>query len=79
MTKNEVIKSLKLIKSTVYLGNRKFMDAIDCAIESLEQPERRWIPCDWCAYNPPSSMDGKPCTVCPAVANPEPFQKEGDE
>ena len=35
------------------------------------QPEQRWIPCDWCVYNPPSSMDGKPCTLCPAVANPE--------
>ena len=25
-------------------------------------------PCTFCAYNPPSSGDGKPCTVCPAVA-----------
>ena len=23
-------------------------------------------PCGLCAYNPPSSMDGKPCCVCPA-------------
>ena len=23
-------------------------------------------PCDLCAYNPPSSCDGKPCTICPA-------------
>lgn len=23
-------------------------------------------PCDVCAYNPPSSMDGKPCSLCPA-------------
>lgn len=22
-------------------------------------------PCDVCAYNPPSSMDGKPCSLCP--------------
>ena len=25
-------------------------------------------PCDVCAYNPPSSFDGKPCCVCPATA-----------
>ena len=23
-------------------------------------------PCEVCAYNPPSSLDGKPCGVCPA-------------
>lgn len=23
-------------------------------------------PCTFCAYNPPSSCDGKPCTACPA-------------
>lgn len=26
----------------------------------------RPTPCDVCIYNPPSSMDGKPCSVCPA-------------
>lgn len=24
-------------------------------------------PCDLCRYNPPSSGDGKPCSMCPAV------------
>ena len=23
-------------------------------------------PCDVCMYNPPSSMGGKPCYICPA-------------
>ena len=23
-------------------------------------------PCDLCIYNPPSSFDGKPCSLCPA-------------
>ena len=23
-------------------------------------------PCDLCDFNPPSSFDGKPCTICPA-------------
>ena len=34
-------------------------------------------PCDLCAYNPPSSCDGKPCTMCPASAMPKPT-KEGN-
>ena len=25
-------------------------------------------PCNFCVYNPPSSGDGKPCTMCPAQA-----------
>ncbi len=25
-------------------------------------------PCDLCRYAPPSSGDGKPCCICPAVA-----------
>ena len=45
MSRKEVIKLLKLIKSTVYLGNRKFFDAIEFAINYLNQPEQRWIPC----------------------------------
>lgn len=28
-------------------------------------------PCTFCVYNPPSSCDGKPCTMCPAVAKGE--------
>lgn len=28
-------------------------------------------PCDVCRHNPPSSMDGKPCCVCPAERREE--------
>lgn len=28
---------------------------------------RNSSPCDACAYNPPSSFDGKPCAICPAI------------
>ena len=28
-------------------------------------------PCDVCKYNPPSSTDGKPCTMCPAEGREE--------
>lgn len=30
--------------------------------------DERKSPCDLCVYNPPSSLDGKPCTMCPAAA-----------
>ena len=26
-------------------------------------------PCDLCRFNPPSSGDGKPCSMCPALPN----------
>ena len=29
-------------------------------------PSVQLTPCDVCRYNPPSSMDGKPCAACPA-------------
>lgn len=32
-------------------------------------------PCDLCAYNPPSSFDGKPCAMCPAT----PMTEGGEE
>lgn len=38
------------------------------------QPEQQWIPCsvcDLCIYNPPSSMDGKPCSMCVAQDKPK--------
>lgn len=28
-------------------------------------------PCDLCVFNPPSSCDGKPCTMCPAAKGGE--------
>lgn len=28
-------------------------------------------PCTFCMYSPPSSGDGKPCTMCPAAAKGE--------
>lgn len=43
MTTQEVIKSLRMIKSTCYIGNRKFLDALEQAIEMLKAQE--WVPC----------------------------------
>ena len=37
MMNEEAVKMLRTIKRTVYLGNRKFYDALDVAIEALEK------------------------------------------
>ena len=29
--------------------------------------DKMLTPCDMCKYNPPSSKDGKPCSICPAI------------
>ena len=39
-----------------------WQEAMDLAIKALESSS----PCDLCVNNPPSSMDGKPCSYCPA-------------
>ena len=44
------------------------------AISALQEREERskpQTPCDLCAYNPPSSGDGKPCAMCPAMPGEE--------
>lgn len=35
-------------------------------LEEIRQRPREANPCDLCAYNPPSSLGGKPCFACPA-------------
>ena len=42
---------------------------------TLTPPNKPTYPCDLCVYNPPSSLDGKPCTYCPATGRPP----EGEE
>lgn len=39
---------------------RKLMDIKSAAKHFSKSP------CDLCRFNPPSSTDGKPCTMCPA-------------
>ena len=47
-------------------------DAADAIAELLARAEaaekkiKQLTPCDMCAYDPPSSGDGKPCSFCPA-------------
>lgn len=42
-------------------------DTSEEAIPTLTPPNDPTYPCDLCVYNPPSSLDGKPCTFCPAT------------
>ena len=42
-----------------------------CYSDKMRHHEPK-TPCDLCLYNPPSSGDGKPCTMGPASALPEP-------
>lgn len=35
-------------------------------LRQLPSAQPEIMPCDVCKYNPPSSADGKPCTMCPA-------------
>lgn len=53
---------------------RNIMDAIKKA-PTITPPNDPTYPCDLCVYNPPSSLDGKPCTFCPATGR----QPEGEE
>lgn len=43
-------------------GARKVINRIVAAKKCAASP------CDLCRYNPPSSMGGKPCGLCPASA-----------
>ena len=59
-----------------------FESDFDSAFRELEElkatltpPNEPTYPCDLCVYNPPSSLDGKPCTYCPATGYPP----EGEE
>ena len=46
-----------------------------CYVDKMRHNEPK-TPCDLCLYNPPSSGDGKPCTMCPASSLPEPPKGE---
>lgn len=47
-------------------AKRYFRDALDVVKDIRRLPSAPLSPCDVCIYNPPSSMDGKPCSMCPA-------------
>lgn len=49
--------------------------ALKLAIAALTPLNEPTCPCDLCMYNSPSSLDGKPCTYCPATGR----RPEGEE
>lgn len=64
MTREEAIKTLHFLKlQTGRIEN----EALDMALSALRAKQEHTGPCDLCRYNPPSSSDGKPCTMCPSV------------
>lgn len=70
---NEILKFIKFaghkIPTEHYSWDSEkhdWIEALNEAIKMVEQEPKS--PCDVCRYNPPSSGDGKPCTMCPAQA-----------
>ena len=58
--------TLALVKT----ANPEDSARVTLARPTLTQPNEATYPCDLCVYNPPSSLDGKPCTYCPATGRP---------
>jgi hypothetical protein len=52
----------------LYTTDELTPDVANVCLSALQEREERskLSPCDVCIYNPPSSLDGKPCTMCPA-------------
>ena len=73
----------KISYSGCFEGENVWQDAVNeaCrmgaeALRTLDAQEKPKTPCDLCLYNPPSSGDGKPCTMCPASSLPEPPKED---
>lgn len=74
MTREEIIRNLKY---TMEKHKKDIVNTFDTNISVMckdildyleQEPSRKGLTvCDMCRYNPPSSTDGKPCTMCPAV------------
>lgn len=66
---NMAIKSLEQELNIVNLTQKEYSD-LCIQLKGLGwkfvQKQEPASPCDLCKYNPPSSLDGKPCTMCPA-------------
>ncbi len=64
---------LKDIEETVFFSTRRGRESGEArgarkVINRIMAARAAQLPCDLCRHNPPSSMDGKPCSVC--VASP---------
>lgn len=45
-----------------------YNDAEKCRLKEQRSRFTKISPCDVCKFYPPSSGDGKPCSICPAAA-----------
>ena len=68
---NEILNFIKFAGNRIPIEHyswdsekHDWIEALNEAIKMVEQEPTS--PCDVCRYNPPSSGDGKPCTMCPA-------------
>lgn len=79
MTYKEALSELEdSIKGAGYQCHiETYKMAID-ALRKLVCAEAVKTPCDVCRYNPPSSGDGKPCTMCPASPVEYYWEDEGE-
>lgn len=83
MTTEEAIRKFEIIRNTtekVLASNsnpfvkeceqfyREQKQMAEMALSALRAKQEHTGPCDLCGYNPPSSSDGKPCTMCSAVS-----------
>lgn len=64
----------KMMECTTTPGERSMFAMV---LSALREEKRRTLtghgcPCDLCRFGPPSSGDGKPCTICPADAKEVP-------
>jgi hypothetical protein len=73
MNDKEVIKMLRTIEETVYLGNLKFYEAIDAAIKALEQPtvEPERKKGKWIEYNATGKKQWMCSECCAEEKNPK--------
>lgn len=73
MTREEAISVLERVAHTEskWPGTEATLEALDMAISALRAQQEHTCPCDLCNFGPPSSMRGKPCTMCPAVPRQE--------
>lgn len=62
----DICPALK-INGRCMFGSSQDCEDIKCLM-SLPSAQPAQTPCDLCAYDPPSSGDGKPCSMCPASA-----------
>ena len=75
MENREAIKMLKTILRTVYLGNRKFIEAVEKAISALEKQTADKC-CETCKYED-LELEIYPCRDCiRAKDHYEPYTEE---